>query len=166
MRHWSCLLLMVGCLGVGAVQVQAQPQSPAKLVRVDEVRVVGSDAGLVVLLTAREHVIPIFVDPTVAWSIQGALTGKKSPRPLSHDLMHTILRAYGVTVVHVQISLKGQVFYGELHLSVDGQTQAFDSRSSDGIALAIHFGAPIFVEEALLKKAGEEVGAEDSQTIL
>lgn len=166
MRHFKLLLLLVGCLAVGVTQLQAQSLSPAGQVKVDEVKVVWSEMGPVVLLAVRESVIPIFVDPTVAGSIQGALTGKKSPRPLSHDLMHTILQAYGMTVVQVQISLKEQVFYGELMMAGAGQTQVFDCRSSDGIALAIHFGTPIFVEEALLEKARKGDNPGDSQIVL
>ncbi len=164
MRHLlKLLLLIVGCLAVDAVQVQAQSLSPSGQVKVDDVKVVWSKAGPVVLLTARDAVVPIFVDPTVAGSIHGALTGEKSPRPLSHDLMHTILQAYDVTVVRVGISLKGQVYYGELMMAADGQTKVFDCRSSDGIALAIHFGTPIFVEEALLDKARQGEPPQDSQ---
>ena len=167
MRHLLILLvLLVGCLGGGAARIQAQPLPSSGQVKVDTVKVVWSEVGPVVLLAARESVIPIFVDPTVAGSIHGALTGKKSPRPLSHDFMHTILQAYGMTVVQVRISLKEQVYYGELTMAVAGHTQVFDCRSSDGIALAIHFGTPIFVEESLLDKArkGEKPG--DSHIVL
>lgn len=164
MRH--LLFLLVGWLAVGAGQVQAQALSPPGQVKVDDVKVVWSEVGPVVLLRARESVIPIFVDPTVAGSIQGALTGEKSPRPLSHDLMHTILQAYDMTVVQVRISLKEEVYYGELTMAVAGQTQVFDCRSSDGIALAIHFGTPIFVEEALLDKARKRERPADSQIVL
>ncbi len=71
-----------------------------------------------------------------------------------------MLRAYGMMVVQVLISLKGQVFYGELMMAGAGQTQVFDGRSSDGIALAIHFGTPIFIEEAFLERTrkGENLG--------
>lgn len=163
MRHLKLLLVIAGCLAAGAAQVQAQSLSPSGQVKVDDVTVVWSEAGPVVLLTARDAVVPIFVDPTVAGSIHGALTGEKSPRPLSHDLMHTILQAYDMTVVRVGISLKGQVYYGELMLAAGGQTKVFDCRSSDGIALAIHFGTPIFVEEALLDKARKGEPPKDSQ---
>ena len=164
MRHLlKLLLLIVGCLAAGAVHVQAQSLSPPGQVKVDDVKVVWSEAGPVVLLAARDAVVPIFVDPTVAGSIHGALTGEKSPRPLSHDLMHTILQAYDVTVVRVAISLKGQVYYGELMMAAGGQTKVFDCRSSDGIALAIHFGTPIFVEEALLDKVRKGEPPKDSQ---
>ena len=165
MRHLlKPLLLIAGCLAAGALPIQAQSLSPSGQVKVDDVKVVWSDVGPVVLLTARKTVIPIFVDPTVAGSIQGALTGEKSSRPLSHDLMHTILQAYGMTVVRVRISLKEQVYFGELMMAVNGRTRVFDCRSSDGIALAIHFGTPIFVEEALLDKAGKR--EPDSHVVL
>lgn len=166
MRHLKLLLLIIGCLAAGATQIQGQSLSPPGQIKVDDVKVVWSDVGPVVLLTARKTVIPIFVDPTVAGSIQGALTGEKSPRPLSHDLMHTILQAYDMTVVQVRISLKDQIYYGELMMAVAGQTQMFDCRSSDGIALAIHFGTPIFVEEALLDKARKKDQPEDPQIVL
>ena len=167
MRHLLTLMvLLVGCSALGAFQVQAQTLAPSGQVKVENVKVVWSEVGPVVLLTARESVIPIFVDPTVAGSIQGALTGEKSLRPLSHDLMHTILQAYGMTVVEVRISLKKQVYFGELLMAVGGQTKVFDCRSSDGIALAIHFGTPIFVEEALLEKARKGEEPKDGQIVL
>ena len=164
MRHlFQLLILLVGCSAIGVVHVHAQPPSPSGQVKVEDVKVVWSDVGPVVLLTARDAVIPIFVDPTVAGSIHGALTGEKTPRPLSHDLMHAILQAYDMTVVQVGISLKGQVYHGELTMATDGQTKVFDCRSSDGIALAIHFGTPIFVEEALLERAREGQSPNDAQ---
>ena len=166
MRYLTLLLVIAGCLAAGAVQIQAQAPSPQGQVKVDDVKVLWLEVGPVVLLTARKTVIPIFVDPTVAGSIQGALTGEKSPRPLSHDLMHTILQAYGMTVVQVRISLKEQIYFGELMMAVNGQTQVFDCRSSDGIALAIHFGTPIFVEEALLDKARKKDQSAGPQIVL
>lgn len=166
MRHFlTLLILLVGCSAIGTVQVQAQSLAPSGQIKVDDVKVVWSEVGPVVLLTARDAVVPIFVDRTVAGSIHGALAGEKSSRPLSHDLMHTILQAYDMTVVQVRISLKGQVYYGELIVGVGGQTKVFDCRSSDGIALAIQFGTPIFVEEALLEKTRKEL-PHDSQIVL
>lgn len=166
MRQLKLLFLIVGCLAAGAAQIEAQAPSPPGEVKVDDVKVVWAEVGPVVLLTVRESVIPIFVDPTVAGSIRGALTGEKAPRPLSHDLMHTILQAYGLTVVQVRISLREEIYYGELMMAVNGQTQVFDCRSSDGIALAIHFGTPIFVEKTLLDKARKEKPPAGPQIVL
>lgn len=123
-------------------------------VTITDVKVRMSDHGPVVLLQAEGKAIPIFVDPTVALSIQSALSGEKIPRPLSHDLMHTILDAYGGTVLQTVITLHDGTYYGALTVSVQGQVKTFDSRSSDSIALAIHFKAPIIVGRDLLNSAG------------
>ena len=167
MRHLlRLLLLIVGCLAVGATQIQAQPFPSSGQVKVDTVKVVWSEVGPVVLLAARESVIPIFVDPTVAGSIHGALTGKKSPRPLSHDLMHTILQAYGMTVVQVRISLKEEVYFGELMMAVAGQTQVFDCRSSDGIAIGDPFRHPHLCRRRTVGQSRKRGPSADSQIVL
>jgi bifunctional DNase/RNase len=124
-------------------------------VPIKDVEVLLSDHGPVVLLKAENRVIPIFVDMTVAGSIQGALTGQKLRRPLSHDLMHSILDAFGGKVTQTVITLKDGVYYGALTVAMPGSTKVFDSRSSDSIALAIHFKAPILVGRDLLESAGK-----------
>lgn len=132
---------------------QAPPASPEQVV-VTMVTVRMSDHGPVVLLHAENRVIPVFVDMTVALSIQGALKGEKLPRPMSHDLMHTILEAYGGRVLRTVITLKGSTYYGALTVAFQDQVKTFDSRSSDSIALAVHFKAPILVGRDLLESAG------------
>ena len=144
-------------------------ETSAEEVVIEKVEVRLTDHGPVVLLAVGNRAIPIFVDPTVAGSIHGALSGQKFPRPLSHDLMHTILEAYGVKVDRVFITLKNEIFYGTLTLSVDGETKQFDSRSSDAIALAVHFKTPIVVGKDLLDSAGkplDEVGEGEGQVQL
>ena len=151
MRMLCMALLVSASLGMGDTKAEMQSNE----VVIEEVEVRMSDHGPVVLLAVGEKAIPIFVDPTVAGSIHGALSGQKFPRPLSHDLMHTILKAYGVNVDRVVITLKNEVFYGTLTMSVNGETKQFDSRSSDAIALAIHFKTPIVVGKELLDSAGQ-----------
>lgn len=142
---------------------EQEPQSgssvevPDGQVKIQEVEVRLSDHGPVILLKAENRMIPIFVDPTVAGSIQGALTGQKLRRPLSHDLMHTILGAFGAKVTKTLITLKDGIYYGDLTVVMQDRTKVFDSRSSDAIALAIHFKAPILVGRDLLESAGKEV---------
>ena len=102
-----------------------------------------------------------FVDQTVAESIHAALSKQKLPRPLSHDLMRAILQAYDGKVVQVVVTLKGATFYGALTIEVAGNSKVFDSRSSDAIALAIHFAAPIWVSRELLEKSGKPLEKED-----
>lgn len=153
--------LMLGCVFLLSVFLfsslsasQTVPPSPDQITIAD-VTVRMSDRGPVVLLHAEDRVIPIFVDVTVALSIQGALNGERLARPMSHDLMHTILDAYGGKVVRTVITLKGGTYYGALTVAVRDQVKTFDSRSSDSIALAVHFKAPILVGRDLLESAGK-----------
>lgn len=158
-RWWLVLSLLSVVLAVStfdprarAGEADASPQ-----VTIGEVHVRLSDHGPVVLLSAEGKTIPIFVDHTVAGSIQGALTGEKLARPLSHDLMHTILESFGGRVVKTVITLKAGTYYGSLTVAFQGQEKVFDSRSSDSIALALHFKAPILIGRDLLDAAGRPV---------
>jgi hypothetical protein len=72
--------------------------------------------------------------------------------------MQSILKTYEVHLDRVFITLRDGVFYGTLTLSQNGQQQLFDSRSSDAIALAVHFDSPIFVERELMESAGKAMG--------
>jgi uncharacterized protein len=122
-------------------------------VTITDVKVRMSDHGPVVLLQAEGKAIPIFIDVTVALSIQGALNGERLPRPMSHDLMHTILEAFGGKVTQTVITLKSGTYFGALTVAFKDHVKVFDSRSSDSIALAIHFKAPIIVGRDLLNAA-------------
>ncbi len=127
---------------------------PAAQLRVERVDVLLSNVGPIVLLRVGDKAIPIFVDIIVAESIQGALSGKKPARPLTHDLMHAILEAYAGKVSQVAIILKDTIFHAALTVVIQDTARVFDSRSSDAIALAIHFKAPILVSRDLLDTAG------------
>ena len=144
---------VLGTLALPVARAAESSPATSEQVMITDVQVRVSDRGTVVLLSAEGKAIPIFVDPTVALSIQGALNGEKLPRPLSHDLMHTILEAYGGTVLQTIITLHDGTYYGALTVSVQDQVKVFDSRSSDSIALAIHFKAPIIVGRDLLNSA-------------
>ncbi len=150
-RHWLLLCLMIGFLVVPAAISLGEPDQ----VRIQEVEVRTSAHGPVVLLKVGKQAIPIFVDHTVAGSIQAALTGYRTARPLSHDLMHTILKSLGATVTQTVITLKDSTFYGALSVATKEGTKVFDSRSSDSIALAVHFKAPILVSRQLLDQSGK-----------
>jgi bifunctional DNase/RNase len=153
-------VLSICFLGALALPIaQADESSPATSgqVTITEVKVRISDRGAVVLLLAEGKAIPVFVDLTVALSIQGALSGETLSRPLSHELMHTILEAYGGKVLRTVITLQGGTYYGALTIAVQDQVKTFDSRSSDSIALAVHFKAPIIVGRDLLESAGHAV---------
>ena len=130
--------------------------SGESLVRVQSVEVIASPVGPVVVLKLRNKSVPVFVDGVVAVSIREALGGEPPARPLSHDLMHTMLDALGAKVTQAVITLKDRIYYGELTVMVGDTKKVFDARSSDAIALALRFKAPVFVDTALIDAAGIE----------
>ena len=145
---WLC------ALALPVAQAAASPSATPEQVTITDVKIRMSDHGPIVLLQAEGKVIPIFVDVTVAVSIQGALNGEQLSRPMSHDLMRTILEAFGGTVTKTVITLKNGTYSGALTVAFKDNVKVFDSRSSDSIALAIHFKAPIIVGRDLLNSAG------------
>lgn len=126
-------------------------------VRVEDVQVQLSDRGPVVLLRVGSKAVPVFVDALVAQGIQGALMQEKPPRPLSHDLMTTIIEAFDAKVSQVVITEKNSTFYGALTIVAGNTPKVFDSRSSDAIALAIRFKAPILLDPRLVDAFGMEL---------
>ena len=134
-------------------------------VRVQNIEVRLSQAGPVVLLRVGNKAIPVFVDALVAESIQGALIGQKPPRPLSHDLMHSILQALDAKVSQVVITQKDGIFYGALTVVAGKTARVFDSRSSDAIALAIRFKAPILLSPKLVDELGVELPASGAKEL-
>jgi bifunctional DNase/RNase len=156
LKQWV-LIGMVAAIAVAGSRLSADPGPSSDQVQIQDVEVRMSDHGPVVLLKAEEKMVPIFVDATVAGSIQAALTGQKLRRPLSHDLMRSILDSFGGRVTQTVITLKDGVYYGALTVTMKDATKVFDSRSSDSIALAVHFKAPIMVSRELLESAGKRL---------
>lgn len=131
----------------------------AEDLKVESTEVRASAMGAAVLLRVGNRAIPVFVDPIVAESIQGALSGRKPVRPLTHDLMHSVLAGFDGRVTKVVVTLRDGIYYGALTVAVRGTSKVFDSRSSDAIALAVHAGAPILVSRQLLDSAGIDLEA-------
>ena len=154
---------LVAAVLLASVPPQAAGTDAAERVKIESVEVALTTIGPVVLLKAQSKAIPVFVDQTVAQSIHAALTRRALPRPLSHDLMRTILESYGGKVTQVVVTLKGTTYYGELSVDLGGSAKVFDARSSDAIALAIHFSAPILVSRELLDQSGTELDAPPGQ---
>src|SRR5687768_6241789 len=87
-----CMFLALG--NASAAEQAPKRGGDARLVQIEDVEVRSSLVGPVVLLKVQGKAIPIFVDAIVAQSILGALSGDKFARPLSHDLMRTILEGF------------------------------------------------------------------------
>jgi bifunctional DNase/RNase len=94
--------------------------------------------------------LPIIIGAFEAQSIALEMEGIKPPRPLTHDLMKTIIDSLGVGLTDVFISeLRDGTFYARLSLD----SQEIDSRPSDAIALAVRFGVPIYVADKVMDEA-------------
>src|ERR1700737_2778471 len=111
--------------------------------------------------------LPILIGAFEATAIAFALEGTAVPRPLSHDLMRTLLEALSAKLEQIVIhDIKDSTFFAKLIVRTNGDVQEIDARPSDGIALALRMQAPIFVsdkialEETVPDKAGDP---EDSQ---
>ncbi len=104
---------------------------------------------------AEERYLPIFIGPAEANAIAIKLRGETLPRPLTHDLLRTIIEALGASVNSIIISeLMNDTFYAKIIFNVgDGQIE-IDSRPSDALALAVRVDVPIYAEESVLDKAG------------
>lgn len=122
-----------------------------------EVRSVGFDNASnapVVVLQDHDHkvALPIWIGPAEAQSIAMQMQGINPPRPLTHDLIKTILDRAGVDLQKVVIQdLKDSTYYARIYLQAGRQALEVDSRPSDAIALAVRFHRPILVATALMK---------------
>jgi len=105
--------------------------------------------------------LPIVIGAFEAQAIAIEMESIKPPRPLTHDLIKSIIETISATVGEVIINeLKEGTFYAKIILDTITGTFEIDSRPSDAIAIAIRFGAPIYVDEDVLKEAGFEPESE------
>jgi bifunctional DNase/RNase len=104
--------------------------------------------------------LPIIIGAAEAQSIALEMEGIKPPRPLTHDLMKNIITAFGSELSDVIIDdLRDGTFYAKLNLD----SQLIDSRPSDAIALAVRYGARIFVASSVMEEAAFVPEEEESE---
>lgn len=98
---------------------------------------------------------PIVIGFLEASSIKMKLSNVETPRPMTHDLLYLIIEGLGAKVDQLVIDkLVNSTFHAKVVLkTADGKIKNVDSRPSDGVALAVRSGAPIFVDEEVMKKA-------------
>lgn len=97
----------------------------------------------------------ILIGEAEAQSIALKLNNAKPPRPLSHDLMNTIIRELNARVVKVVIyDMVNEIFYSEIYLMQSDKPIIIDSRTSDAIALAVRSDAPIYIKSSILEIVG------------
>ena len=124
---------------------------------IDSIRVSLMNYQRVVILKekAADRYLPIWIGPAEADAIAVKLQDVTVPRPLTHDLLRSVIDALGATITSIIVSeLKNDTFYAKIILNVDGGQMEVDSRPSDALALAVRAGVPIYAEEIVLDKAG------------
>lgn len=126
---------------------------------IDSIRVSLMSQHRIVVLkdTTSDRYLPIWIGPAEAEAITVELQEVAPPRPLTHDLLKSVIRELGGRVLHVFINdLRNDVYYARIVVEVNGRQVEIDSRSSDAIALAVRVKVPIFVAEVVMNKAGIE----------
>ena len=104
-----------------------------------------------------ERVLPIWIGPAEAQAIARELAGQRFQRPLTHDLIATIVEGLKAKVTRVVIAdLKDNTFFAQLLVDREGEVVVIDARPSDSLAVALRCGAEIFVNEKLLAEPGEQ----------
>ena len=124
---------------------------------VDSIRVSEESYQPVVILKEKggERYLPIWIGPAEANAIGLILKGVNAPRPLTHDLLCSVIDMLGASVDSVIVDdLQDDTFYAKIILSIDSRQVKIDSRPSDAIAIALRVRAPIYSEKAVLDKAG------------
>jgi len=124
-----------------------------------EVKVMGivvdpkaSNPVVVLVDLSGQKALPIWIGVFEAEAISRGLEDMVTLRPMTHDLMKQILDTFQVSLTRVVIDdLKGNTFYANLYLNVEGNEMVVDSRPSDAIALAVRVKAPIFIAESVIE---------------
>lgn len=99
--------------------------------------------------------LPIIIGTFEAQAIALELESIKPPRPMTHDLLKNIVLSFDTEIDRIVINdLNNGTFYAQIHFKKNDDKVELDARPSDAIALAIRFGAPIFVHEKVLDEAG------------
>ncbi len=130
------------------------------VVRVD---LAGSPPVVVLREVAGEgRVLPIYIGPAEAQSIEFALQEVELPRPMTHDLLMSVIGELGGVLERVTIvEVVGGTFHAELTVRVGAAEHRISSRSSDAIALALRAGCPIEVADEVIDTAGVVPDDED-----
>ncbi len=131
------------------------------MVKVEPIALLPTPSGCAVFLSEGKKVILIYIDPSIGASINMALQGEESPRPMTHDLFHGVLGAFGAEVTQIIIvDAQEEVFYARMFIEVENELMhkkiiEVDARPSDSIALAVRDNAPIYVLKKVWSKLND-----------
>src|SRR3984893_13217751 len=111
---------------------------------------------------AGNAILPIWVGIYEANAIALEIEKVSTPRPMTHDLIKTLLLGLGTGMRKVVVSeLKDDTFYAVIWLEKEGELISVDSRPSDALALALRLDCPIFVDDSVLKNSKQSSAISD-----
>ena len=125
------------------VQVELPSNSPLLLLRETE---------------GQGRVLPVVIDTPEAHASHRGIEGIRLARPLTHDLLVTMLEELQATVIGVVVTeLRERTFFAEIELQVAGESRTISARPSDAIAIAVRTETPIYASEDVLAEAGQVI---------
>jgi bifunctional DNase/RNase len=129
-----------------------------ELVQLSFDKIMQTRSYTVVILSGLDKRFAIYTDPNIGRVLQLFLTGSEKPRPLTHDLLHSILTSMKIRIKQVVINdIQDTIYFARLFLEQthDGIRHIIeiDARPSDCITLALMGNAPVFCTKEVLEKA-------------
>jgi bifunctional DNase/RNase len=125
----------------------------------------GGAYALILTESGGNRRLPIIIGTFEAQAIALELENIKPPRPMTHDLLKNIVESFDSDVEKVVINdLTEGTFFAQIHYHKNGDTIELDARPSDAIALAIRFGAPIYVSKHVIDEAGIVTESKSGET--
>lgn len=124
---------------------------------VDSIRVSLLTQHRVVVLreTDSRRYLPIWIGPFEADAIAMAIQGHEPQRPMTHDLLKSLIGEMGGQISHIFVNdIQDNTFFARIVIEQQGRTVEIDARPSDAIALAVRTDTPIYVEPQVLDQAG------------
>ena len=128
-------------------------------VEIDSIRVslMSQDRVVVLKEPDSDRYLPIWIGAFEAEAIRAELKSVPVARPLTHDLLKSVIQELNGEVDHIYISdLRNDIFYARVVLKTNGRTLEVDSRPSDAIALAVRVKVPIYVADTVMERAAIE----------
>ena len=126
-----------------------------------------STNSYVVVLQERDgsRLLPIWIGQPEAESIVMHMHNVKRSRPLTHDLVRSLILGMGAQLRRVQITrVEKSTYYAELHVQRGTELVQIDARPSDSIAVALRLSAPIYAAESLLVEPGDDAEESDEES--
>lgn len=114
--------------------------------------------------SSTNRYLPIWIGQFEATAILMEVQGIKPARPLTHDLLKTVIDSLSAQITRIVINdLKDGTFYAQIHMTSNSNSMQIDARPSDAIALAVRASVPIFADQNVLEQAAitNEAGEEE-----